>query len=110
MPQLPIAADKLQRGDVITHFDGAPIANDGTVAFGAGGERIYLTYLISQKYVGESAQLKILRGGRTLPPASVALQSGSLLVPVHSSRRKGGAHDLRMPQVTHVTRVTRVKR
>ena len=33
-----------------------------------------------------------------VPPVSVALQGGSLLVPVHSSRRKGGAHDLRMPQ------------
>mmetsp|Transcript_8529 Transcript_8529/g.21862 ORF Transcript_8529/g.21862 Transcript_8529/m.21862 type:complete len:513 (+) Transcript_8529:51-1589(+) len=95
---LPLLSDVLCRGDIITHFDGTPIANDGTVAFGGGGERIYLSYLISQKFVGENAELRVLRNGRAIAPISIELNGSKLLVPVHSSRSKSGCHDLRVPQ------------
>lgn len=37
-------------GDVVTHIDGVPLANDGTVPFKAGGGRIAFSYLMSQRY------------------------------------------------------------
>uniref|UniRef100_A0A803L8S4 Protease Do-like PDZ domain-containing protein n=1 Tax=Chenopodium quinoa TaxID=63459 RepID=A0A803L8S4_CHEQI len=43
--------------DVILSFDGADIGNDGTVPF-RHGERIGFSYLVSQKYPGENANIK----------------------------------------------------
>lgn len=94
---LPVspAVGHLQRGDVITHFDGVAIANDGTVPF-RSGERIALTWLVSQKHVGEYATLRGRRDGKPLS-VSVTLGVGQLLVPVDSNLRKPGATDLRVP-------------
>ena len=39
----------VQRGDVLTHIDGTPLANDGTVPFNAGGGRISFSYLVSKR-------------------------------------------------------------
>ena len=41
------------------------VSNDGTVPFRTG-ERIAFTYLISQKYTGETAQVDILRDGKEM--------------------------------------------
>lgn len=46
------------------------------------GERIAFSYLISQKYTGESAQLDILREGRELS-ITVPLDRPHPLVPIH---------------------------
>lgn len=46
------------------------------------GERIAFSYLISQKYTGESAQLDILRGGAELA-ITVPLDRPHPLVPIH---------------------------
>lgn len=72
---------KLRPGDVITAFDGTPIANDGTVVFNRGEQRISWRYLLSHKFVGDSCELSLLRAGRRLPPATLVLQRSSLLVP-----------------------------
>jgi len=90
------ASKTLQRGDVISHFDGIAIANDGTVPF-RRGERISFSYLVSQKQVGEEATLRATRAGKALPPVALTLPSNALLVPVDSTRRKPGATDLRVP-------------
>ncbi len=59
------AASVLRPDDVLLSFDGTPISNDGTVPFRTG-ERIAFSYLISNKFVGDTAQLEVLRGGNTL--------------------------------------------
>lgn len=53
------------QGDVILSFDSIPIANDGTVPF-RSGERISFGYLVSQKYTGETATLRVSRQGEEM--------------------------------------------
>ena len=55
----------LEQNDVLLSFDGVPVANDGTVPF-RSGERIGFSYLVSQKYVGEQATLRVWRKGKEL--------------------------------------------
>ena len=75
----------LKRHDVLLAFDGVPIAGDGTVPFRTG-ERIAFSYLVSQKFVGDEAALRVLSGGaeRTL---RVKLAAPARLVPFHLSGR-----------------------
>ena len=89
----------IRRGDVVTHIDGTPIANDGTVPFRAGGGRISFSYILSQRYVGDTTTLRLLRHGKALPPAVVQLRVHTLLVPEASHHRKTGMRcpDLRLP-------------
>jgi len=91
-------AEGVRRGDVVTHFDGVPLANDGTVPFRAG-ERISFSYVLSHKHVGEKISLKLVRDGKPLPPLELTLRLSTLLVPVDSAQRKPGAQcpDLRVP-------------
>lgn len=56
------AAKVLKPDDVLMKFDGVEIACDGTVPFRTG-ERISFSYLISNKFVGDMAELQVLRGG-----------------------------------------------
>lgn len=58
------AAGILREGDVLTHIDGVPVANDGTVSMrGQEDEgRILFTYLVSNKQMGEQVAVTILRG------------------------------------------------
>ena len=70
----------LQKGDVIMSFDGTEVAGDGTVPFRTG-ERISFGYLISQKFVGESSQLAVMRGGKELA-LEVNLKKTEKLVPI----------------------------
>ncbi|XP_047082593.1 protease Do-like 9 [Lolium rigidum] len=53
----------LQPSDIILSFDGIDIANDGTVPF-RHGERIGFSYLVSQKYTGDKAVIKVLRNSK----------------------------------------------
>ena len=58
------AEGHLLQGDVITSIDSVPIANDGTIRFKQG--RIYFSYVIDQKQMGEPITLNILRKGKPL--------------------------------------------
>ncbi|CAK0742846.1 hypothetical protein CVIRNUC_001425 [Coccomyxa viridis] len=79
-PTSPVSKE-VKPDDIIMRFDGVDIACDGTVPF-RRGERIAFSYLISQKYTGESAQLDILRGGEELS-ITVPLDRPHPLVPIH---------------------------
>ncbi|KAL4419940.1 hypothetical protein ABPG75_007038 [Micractinium tetrahymenae] len=79
-PTSPVS-EVLKQGDIILSFDGVDIGSDGTVPF-RSGERISFTYLISQKYTGDEAVLRILHQ-RQVKEVSVRLRSPRRLVPVH---------------------------
>ncbi|KAG2307707.1 hypothetical protein Bca52824_027455 [Brassica carinata] len=71
----------LKPSDIILSFDGVNIANDGTVPF-RHGERIGFSYLISQKYTGDSARVKILRNKEILE-FNIKLAIHKKLIPGH---------------------------
>ncbi|TMW94423.1 protease Do-like 9 [Solanum pennellii] len=71
----------LKPSDVILSFDGVDIANDGTVPF-RHGERIGFSYLVSQKYTGDDAQVKVLRKSKTLE-FKIKLNAHKRLIPAH---------------------------
>ncbi|CAM6105357.1 unnamed protein product [Calypogeia fissa] len=75
------AAKQLQSSDILLSFDNIDIANDGTVPF-RHGERIGFSYLVSQKYTGENAHVKILRGAK-IKEFDIALANQNRLVPAH---------------------------
>ncbi|KAG0631697.1 hypothetical protein M758_1G273000 [Ceratodon purpureus] len=55
----------IKEGDVLLSFDNVPVANEGTVPFRAG-ERISFGFLISQKFSGDTANVKLLRDGKVI--------------------------------------------
>ncbi|GFP79938.1 protease Do-like 9 [Phtheirospermum japonicum] len=75
----------LKPSDIILSFDEFDIANDGTVPF-RHGERIGFSYLVSQKYTGDSAEIKVLRDSRTLK-ITVSLETQRRLIPAHIKGR-----------------------
>ncbi|MCO5573392.1 hypothetical protein L7F22_027163 [Adiantum nelumboides] len=79
------AAKHLQSSDILLSFDGIDVANDGTVPF-RHGERIGFSYLVSQKYTGEQARIKILRNKKILE-FDVQLDTHKRLVPAHIKGR-----------------------
>ncbi|MEI6892507.1 MAG: trypsin-like peptidase domain-containing protein [Pontiella sp.] len=54
----------LQIDDIITSFEGYPVANDGTVEW--NGLRLRFSFLVNLKQVGEHVQFKIIRGEERL--------------------------------------------
>lgn len=72
----------LRPSDIILSFDGVDIANDGTVPF-RHGERIGFSYLVSQKYTGDNAAIKVLRNSETLK-FDIKLASHRRLIPAHN--------------------------
>ncbi|KAL5582500.1 hypothetical protein UlMin_014942 [Ulmus minor] len=75
----------LKPSDVILSFDGVNIANDGTVPF-RHGERIGFSYLVSQKYTGDTAHLKLLRNSEILE-FDIKLATHKRLIPAHNKGR-----------------------
>ncbi|KAG8094203.1 hypothetical protein GUJ93_ZPchr0012g18789 [Zizania palustris] len=75
----------LQPSDIILSFDGIDIANDGTVPF-RHGERIGFSYLVSQKYTGEKAHVKILRNSE-VHEFNIKLATHKRLIPAHIKGR-----------------------
>ncbi|XP_027928594.1 protease Do-like 9 isoform X1 [Vigna unguiculata] len=75
----------LKPSDIILSFDGVNIANDGTVPF-RHGERIGFSYLVSQKYTGDRAQVKVLRNSQILE-FNIKLSTHKRLVPAHIKGR-----------------------
>ncbi|XP_020090448.1 protease Do-like 9 [Ananas comosus] len=71
----------LQPSDIILSFDGVHIANDGTVPF-RHGERIGFSYLVSQKYTGEKAVVKVLRNSK-VHQFNIKLATHKRLIPAH---------------------------
>ncbi|KAM7278126.1 hypothetical protein ACFE04_005260 [Oxalis oulophora] len=71
----------LKPSDVILSFDGVNIANDGTVPF-RHGERIGFSYLVSQKYTGDKALVKVLRDSKILE-FNIKLSTHKRLIPAH---------------------------
>lgn len=76
-------AGVLEQGDVLLEFDGHQISTDGTTQFRTG-ERISFTHLISQKFVGDSVAVCVLRDGERRE-LQVTLQSPHSLIPPHLS-------------------------
>ncbi|KAF6260729.1 trypsin-like cysteine/serine peptidase domain-containing protein [Scenedesmus sp. NREL 46B-D3] len=79
------AAEHLRAEDVLMSFNGQAIACDGTVPFRTG-ERIAFSYLISNKFVGESAQVVVLRDGQQ-QTLDIALSRPGVLMPPHLSNK-----------------------
>ncbi|KAG6715973.1 hypothetical protein I3843_04G022800 [Carya illinoinensis] len=75
----------LKPSDVILSFDGVNIANDGTVPF-RHGERIGFSYLVSQKYTGDYALVKVLRDSEVLE-FNIRLATHKRLIPAHIKGR-----------------------
>ncbi|KAG5059833.1 Protease Do-like 9 [Glycine soja] len=75
----------LKPSDVILSFDGVNISNDGTVPF-RHGERIGFSYLVSQKYTGDRALVKVFRNLQILE-FNVKLATHKRLVPAHIKGR-----------------------
>ncbi|KAK3225317.1 hypothetical protein Dsin_005179 [Dipteronia sinensis] len=75
----------LKPSDIILSFDGVDIANDGTVPF-RHGERMGFSYLVSQKYTGDSAAIKVLRDSKILN-FKMDLATHRRLIPSHNKGR-----------------------
>ncbi|KAL8231565.1 hypothetical protein R6Q57_001343 [Mikania cordata] len=71
----------LSPSDIILSFDGISVANDGTVPF-RHGERIGFSYLVSQKYTGDKALVKILRNSK-IKEFHIKLSTHKRLIPAH---------------------------
>ncbi|KAF2071040.1 hypothetical protein CYY_007638 [Polysphondylium violaceum] len=55
----------VQTQDIITHINGCPVADDGSIAF-RRRERISLEYLLLNHFVGDKIELTLLRKGEKL--------------------------------------------
>ncbi|KAF5730094.1 protease Do-like 9-like [Tripterygium wilfordii] len=75
-------SEVLKPSDIILSFDAVDIANDGTVPF-RHGERIGFSYLVSQKYTGDNAAIKVLRENEILS-FNIKLSSHRKLIPSHN--------------------------
>ncbi|CAN1322112.1 Protease Do-like 9 [Linum perenne] len=71
----------LKSSDVLLSFDGVNIANDGTVPF-RHGERIGFSYLVSHKYTGDEASVKVLRDCKVFE-FKIKLATPKKLIPAH---------------------------
>ncbi|KAM6594242.1 hypothetical protein CsatA_001945 [Cannabis sativa] len=78
-------AQVLKPSDIILSFDSVHIANDGTVPF-RHGERIGFSYLISQKYTGDNAAIRVLRNSEILN-FDIELVTHKRLIPAHNRGR-----------------------
>lgn len=76
------SAECIRRGDILLEFEGVEIANDGTVSF-RSGERINFTYLVSKKFSGETARVRILRNKQKPVVVRPKLLPPRRLVPIH---------------------------
>lgn len=79
-PTAPVS-EHVHSGDILLSFDDSHIANDGTVPF-RSGERISFSYLVSQKYTNDKADLRLLRDGKE-QTVQVQLVQPKRLIPHH---------------------------
>jgi len=83
-------AKVLKPNDVLLSFDRQPISNDGTVLF-RKHERVAFSWIVAQKFYGESAQMSVLRDGKVEELQIEDFHSEHSLVPVHLHERKSNA-------------------
>ena len=81
-PTAPVAA-VVKAGDVLLAFDDVEIGVDGTVPF-RSGERISYSFLVSRKFIGDRANLRLLRDGEVME-VETELAAPYRLVPAHLS-------------------------
>ena len=81
-PTAPVAA-VVKAGDVLLAFDDVEIGVDGTVPF-RSGERISYSFLVSRKFIGDTARLRLLREGKIIE-VTTELAAPYRLVPAHLS-------------------------
>ncbi|KAG8488116.1 hypothetical protein CXB51_018266 [Gossypium anomalum] len=75
----------LKSSDILLSFDGVDIANDGTIPF-RHGERIGFSYLVSQKYTGDSSAIEVLRNSEILN-FNIKFTSHRRLIPAHNGSK-----------------------
>merc|ERR1719502_393286 len=75
-------AKVLRENDVLLSFGNEQIGNDGTVRF-RKHERVAFTWLVAQKFYGESAKLTVLREGSCLDLEIDDFHVEVPLVPIH---------------------------
>ena len=63
----------LQKGDILTHIDGKPVADDGQVVL-RGDELIQHRYLLRGKAVEEATTFTVYRRGQSIPCAPTVLR------------------------------------
>jgi hypothetical protein len=73
----------VEKGDVLLSFDGHQVACDGTVPFRVG-ERIAFSHLVSQKFAGDTAELRVWHAGAA-KTVRVKLSAAKKLIPVHTA-------------------------
>nr|HEX4313031.1 trypsin-like peptidase domain-containing protein [Kofleriaceae bacterium] len=73
------AENLLQPRDVITHIDGLPIANNGTVQY-VGSYRTRYDVVLGHRYIGDVIELRIKRGGEAMS-VTLTLKRWAPLVP-----------------------------
>ncbi|XP_026193786.1 protease Do-like 9 [Cyclospora cayetanensis] len=76
----------LRPEDVVLAIDGVDVAGDGTVHF-RGMERVSVTNVISEKFLGETLSLTVLRN-RKVQNVVVPLEAESCLIPKHQWGKK----------------------
>jgi len=59
------ASGVLRPGDVLTHIDGTPVADDGSIYF-REGERLSARYLPATKFVGDTVRVNVVRDQKRL--------------------------------------------
>ena len=67
------AQTTLQKGDVLTHIDGKPVADDGQVVL-RGDELIQHRYLLRGKAVDETTTFTVYRQGQSIPCTPTVLR------------------------------------
>jgi len=79
-PTMP-ASKFLKEDDVVLALDKTPVSNDGTVSF-RPGERIAFSHVLTQKYVGEKVEVKVLQAG-AIKTFQIPLVRPIRLIPDH---------------------------
>jgi S1-C subfamily serine protease len=72
------SAGVLLKNDVLHAVDGIAIENDGTVK--VGGEYLELLFVVQEKYVGDTVNLKVRRGGEVMD-VPVVLKKWDVMMP-----------------------------
>lgn len=80
------ASRALKRGDIITQIDGISISTTGTIPF-RPGENIGLDFLVTNKFVGNSLSVRVIRDGEVVEESySLSGMEDHRLVPTHDAR------------------------
>lgn len=79
-------AEWLCADDIIKEIDGVEVGNDGTIPF-RHGERVDFSFLVTQRFVEDEMELKIIRDGKEAA-VKIKLQLYQHLIPPHIAESK----------------------